>query len=387
MTDGTAPRRHDVVITASVFEPGYKAGGPVKSVAEVLDRIAEDVSCLLVTSDRDLGDDRPYPGLSGTLVDRGRHQILYVDRGRPGHWLRALRLVRRARPTVLYLNSFWSPLFTVLPVVATLLRLVRPRRVLLAPRGEFSPGALALKASKKRAVLPVWSVLLRAAHPVLQASSDAEADLIRRALPWVGASVVLQTSVGPEPATRVVPSADDPRFVFIGRIARMKNVKLVLEALTTTRTPLLLDVYGPVEDASYWDECTEVMATLPPTVAVRHRGELPPAEVPATFAAYDGFLFPTRGENFGHAIAESLAAGCPVMCSSATPWNDVLRDGGGEVLETFDPSAWAARVETWAARSVADRQAAKEAALEAYSTWRASTSRTLAVEKVLDGLR
>lgn len=379
-------RRHRVVVTAYAFEPGYRAGGPIRSVAEVLDRIDPDVSCLLVTSDRDLGDDAPYPGLSGALVDRDRHQVLYVDRRDPRHWLRALRLVRRARPDVLYLNSFWSPLFTVLPVLAVLTRLVRPRRVLLAPRGEFSPEALALKSTKKDAVLPLWSRLLRATRPLLQASSPAEAERVRAVLPWAASSVVLQTSTGAAPARQVEPAGDRPRLVFVGRISPMKNVRLLLEAVCATRTPLTLHLYGPVEDPAYWAECTAVLDRLPATAVVEHLGELRPPEVRRTFAAYDGFVFPTLGENFGHVVAESLGSGCPVMCSTATPWTDLLREGGGAVLDTYEPAAWAQQIDAWASRSAQDRTRAKATALQAYTRWREATTGSLAVQTVLDTL-
>jgi glycosyltransferase involved in cell wall biosynthesis len=37
------------------------------------------------------------------------------------------------------------------------------------------------------------------------------------------------------------------------------------------------------------------------------------------------FLFsPTRGENYGHAIAESLFMGLPVIVANTTPWRDLF---------------------------------------------------------------
>lgn len=382
----TRPRRHDVVMTTYAFEPGYKAGGPVRSVAEVLDRLDGSVSCLLVTSDRDLGDALPYPGLSGRLVDRGAHQVLYVDRRDPRHWWRALRLARAARPDVLYLNSFFSPLFTVLPVLAVLVRALRPRAVLVAPRGELSPGALGLKGAKKRAFLRVWSRLLRRAGATFHASTDLEAQHVRDVLPWAR-SVVQVNSAGPPPRTAAVPPRDDVRFVFVSRISRKKNLELAVAALAAVRGPVTFDVYGPVEDAELWARCRAAIRQLPPHVTVRHRGPVAPADVAATFARYDAFVFPTLGENFGHVVAESLAAGCPVLCSPETPWSGVLEDGGGQVVPSFDVEAWTRVLDDWASRDPAWRAAAKQRALGAYGRWRAGRCERLAVEVVLDEVR
>lgn len=385
MTAGPGAAHHDVVITTLAFDPAYKAGGPIKSVAEVLDNIRPEITCLVITSDRDLGDVHPFPDLSGKLVNRGRHQIYYLDRSRVGHWLRALRLVRAAHPEVLYLNSFWSPYFTFLPILATLCRLIRPRRVLLAPRGEFAPGALALKARKKRLMLPLWSAATRLVRPTIQASSPSEADLIRQSLPWTESSIILQNSLGPAPEREVVAPGTSPRLVYIGRVARIKNVKLSLEALELVPTGLSLDIYGTIEDPAYWSECLEVIGRLPEHVTVHYRGELEPRNVRPTFAQYDAFVMPTAGENFGHAIAESLSAGCPVLCSTATPWSSLLRAGGGAAVDSFDHRAWAKEIDRWARLTAPERMSAKEAALHAYAEWRTASRRKLAVEDVIDG--
>lgn len=375
-------RPHRVVVTTFAFSPGFKAGGPIKSVTEILDRLDGAVPCLLITSDRDMGDREPYPGLSGTVVARGTHDVFYVDRSNPRHWLRALRLTRRAQPEVLYLNSLWSPHFTVLPVLATALRLVRPRRVLLAPRGELSPGALAIKHTKKRLFLVVWSALLRAVHTTFHASTDTEAGQIATVMPWAR-SIVQINSRGPAPRAEALSSGADARVVFLSRISRKKNLGLALDSLQHVPAPVTLDVYGPVEDRALWSEYADRIDRLPAHVTVRYGGELHPDDVGDTLARYDAFVFPTLGENFGHVIAESLAAGCPVICSDETPWSDVLRDGGGEVVPSFTVAEWARVLTSWVSLPADDRSRAKDRALGAYGRWRSSVRTTLAVEELL----
>jgi hypothetical protein len=68
----------NVVVFLRTYLPGYRAGGPILSVAGILDiEAAADV--LVVTSNRDLGTNGPYEGLEGggTRVVRGR-KVLYV---------------------------------------------------------------------------------------------------------------------------------------------------------------------------------------------------------------------------------------------------------------------------------------------------------------------
>jgi glycosyltransferase involved in cell wall biosynthesis len=57
-------------------------------------------------------------------------------------------------------------------------------------------------------------------------------------------------------------------------------------------------------------------------------------------SAYDFFLLPTKGENFGYAILEAMAAGCPAIVSDRTPWRDLAQAGSGWALPLENRDAW-----------------------------------------------
>jgi glycosyltransferase involved in cell wall biosynthesis len=363
-----------VLVTSACFEPGFRGGGPVRSVARIVDTVSDDVEVTLVTRDRDLGAREPYPDLSGAWTRRGRALVHYLDTHSVGQWRHLLRQLRTTRFDLLYVNSLWSPTFTVLPIVAARLGLIRARRVLVAPRGELSPGALSLKGRKKRAFLWWWSRLLKTMDVRWHATSDREATDITAALPWAWVERCdNQTGLPLEPASPPAPTGGPARLVFVGRLSPKKNLLLALRALQHVDAPVAFDIYGPVEDRGYWAACQSEMASCPGLVEARYLGELVPEEVVPTFAGYDAFVFPTRGENFGHVIAESLAASCPVVCSDQTPWNDVLRAGGGAVLPSLTVEALAVELRRIAALSPDARHGARLAAADAYRRWRAAT--------------
>ena len=54
-------------------------------------------------------------------------------------------------------------------------------------------------------------------------------------------------------------------------------------------------------------------------------------------AANDLFFLPTRGENFGHVIAEALSVGTPVLISDQTPWRKLAAVGLGHDLPLAVP--------------------------------------------------
>jgi len=73
----------------------------------------------------------------------------------------------------------------------------------------------------------------------------------------------------------------------------------------------------------------------------------------------------SRGENFSHAIGESLLAGCPVLISDQTPWFFVGEQNAGIVLgsaECQDPDGIARQIDEIAAMTEADSRGMRLAA-------------------------
>ncbi|RZT77490.1 glycosyltransferase involved in cell wall biosynthesis [Micromonospora violae] len=371
-----------VLLTCDFFEPGFRAGGPVRSVAQLLDTVSPSIEVTMVTRDRDLGSTEPYPGLSGHWARRGPARIYYLDPGRLRQWYALLKTLRSSPFDLLYVNSLWA-MSSILPILAAITRIIRVERILVAPRGELAASALGVKSRKKRLFLSVWRPILRRRRVQWHATNPHEAQLIRDLFPWARIETRRnEVSLPAEP----IPPADNggsPRLVFIGRINPIKNLAKVIEALTLVTRPVVFDVYGPIEDRPYWAECQLLAQRLPASVTFSYRGELAHQAVRSTFARYDMFVFPTQGENFGHVIAESLSASCPVICSDETPWSPVLRAGGGVVLTDATVATLAHQIDQFAQRGQEERLAARRAAGQAYRSWRAET----AGPNILDRIR
>ena len=360
-----------VLATVGVFEPGFRGGGPIKSVARIVDTVPEGIDVSLITRDRDHGWSHPYPGLSGRWIARGRSRVFYLSMSRPRQWLRLVRELRAEPFDLLYLNSLWEPTFTIIPVMAVRLGLVQAKNILLAPRGELSPGALTIEARKKRLFLKAWRPLLMSMDIGWHASTDREALDIRTIFPDARVIVNADQVSLPDEALPVGSGHEGPvRLVFISRISPKKNLVLALEALGQLSSPAEFDIYGPAEDPDYWARCKSLIDHLPGHVRVTYHGELAPEEVRETFSKYDAFVFPTLGENFGHVIAESLSASCPVICSDETPWTDLLEAGGGMVVRDLTPAGLAAYLQRLALMSPGERVDAKKSAADVYPTWR-----------------
>lgn len=231
------------------------------------------------------------------------------------------------RPDLVYAQSYFSPLVSILPRI--LKRTGRLRSPLLvAPRGEFSPGALALKGAKKRAFLQVGRVFRLDQGILWHATAPEEAEEIRRTI-GPGAEILLAP---PLPTADDRPLASRTKVpgeleaVFVSRITPKKNLLGAIEILAGV-SGVRLTAYGPKEDAAYWALC-EARARET-GVALVDGGTLAPEEVRGAFERAHLFLFPTLGENYGHVVMEALTAGTPVLLSDRTPWRNLREEGIG----------------------------------------------------------
>jgi glycosyltransferase involved in cell wall biosynthesis len=366
----TSERQFTVVATSGAFAPGFLAGGPIRALTQLVDTLPADVSLHLVTSDRDFGARMPYPGLAGAWHARGGSQVFYLNTRRVGQWRRLFSDIRSRSYEYLYVNSLWSPVFSLTFVALFLLRLLPARRLLIAPRGELSPGALSLKAPKKRLLLLILRRVLNRRDIMWHATSAMEADEIRAVFSEAAVLVSAdRTDLSAEPLPPT-ESTDEVRLVFLSRISPKKNLEMAVRALAAVTSAVALDVFGPIEDADYWASCQAAARELPANVTFRYCGTVAADEVQETFRRYDAFLFPTLGENFGYVIPESLSSSCPVLCSDRTPWTPLLEEGGGRVFRDMSIDALRQMLRDFCALDVAGRETARAQAGAAYRRYR-----------------
>jgi glycosyltransferase involved in cell wall biosynthesis len=273
---------------------------------------------------------------------------------------------------LLYLNGFFGPVFSLKAAAVRRYGATGAKAPLLvAPRGELFPETLALKARKKRLGIAGIGLLGLYRDAAWHASTGQEVaaitEIARRLgqrTPLVHTACDIVSAAAPTPVT---PPADHPRLIFFSRISPKKNLDFALRALAQVERPLSLDIVGPIEDEAHWRACTALIAAAPQH-HITYKGTITPEEVPATLAAYDLFLLPTKSENFGHAIQEALAAGLPALISDQTPWRGLEKKGAGWDLP-LDEKAFAAALRTFAMRSDDERQAMRTAARQASDTF------------------
>jgi glycosyltransferase involved in cell wall biosynthesis len=198
---------------------------------------------------------------------------------------------------------------------------------------------------------------LRKAHVVLAAASREAVAVHQEHLRRLGTNVEIHplptaTDVElfqPRPKGMVRAKlglpADAPIYIFVGRLAAVKGVPLILEALKAvkeSRPDVLLLIVGDGEERQTLERLVQRLRL---GGSVRFLGMRPPEEVAELIACADAGLFASYTEGFSVAMVEQLACGRPIVTTDVSGAHDLIVDGtNGFILPSRDPGAYAQRM-------------------------------------------
>jgi glycosyltransferase involved in cell wall biosynthesis len=317
------------------YLPGYKAGGPIRTIVNMADSLAGYYLFKIITLDRDLGDKESYSDIKINDWNEVGRALVYYSEPTNHTFYNIIKLIKKTPHDLIYLNSFFSWGFTIKPLLLKKIGLIPKKTpIVLAPRGEFSAGALNLKSFKKKTYISIAKILGIYNNLVWQASSEFEKDNIIRVMGNYNDIFIAPDLPAPSKldSLPIMLNSKEPgsiRCIFLARISPMKNLKGALETLNAVKGQVEFNIYGPIEDIDYWNECQTIIYVLPENITVKYKGMLDHEQVAQVFSEHHLFLFPTLGENFGHVIIESLVAGCPVLISDQTPWKNLDQEKVG----------------------------------------------------------
>lgn len=362
-------KKQSVLIPTPYYEPAHLGGGPIRTLKALVEAAPENFEVKIVCLNHDFGTTEDLVPKSNEWVRHGKATINYTDGGLRVFY-DALRLTKCV--DILYLNSFFNAQFTILPIFLSITKVIKNRKILIAPRGEFDPGALKFSAAKKKIYINLFKFLHLHHKVIWHASSSLEAHHIQNVFGEHTKILVREneTSLPLMATTRAKRSTDPVTLLFASRLHEKKGLHILLGALQGISTQINLNIVGKFEDPSYAEKCRSLASALPSNFKVSFIGALPHESVLEHFRKADLFVFPTAGENFGHVIAESLSQSCPVMCSDNTPWNKVLKSGGGYVVPSLSIDEWSSELMKFLKNGNKLLEQSSLNAGESYNAWR-----------------
>jgi glycosyltransferase involved in cell wall biosynthesis len=311
-----------ILLFTDWFEPGFKAGGPIRSAVNFAFHMKSDYEIFVFTSDRDLGDNAPYSNVQADqwISKEMNLQLFYAS---PAFltWKNILFSIREIQPDFIYLNSMFSKYFSLYPLLMKRFGKFNAE-IILAPRGMLRASALAFKSPKKKIFLRLFNFLRMPAFIRFHATDSTERSDIKLHFGQNSRVQQLGNFPGAQHPFVAVPDKEVGvlKMIFVGRIHPVKNLAFLLDCLSEVKEQVELTIVAAIEDPQYWKICSDKITMFAANIKVGLLSDVPHEALEKILLKHHLFALPTKGENFGHAIYEALAAGRPVLISDQTPW-------------------------------------------------------------------
>lgn len=333
-----------IMIFIGSYLPGTKSAGVTTSINNMVKALETNYEFYIVTADHDIGEIEKYSDVPlEQWTKYGSANVFYS-----GKYLNSLRdfmdIVNSVNVDAYYFNGFYNIQDTAKGLFLWKLGKITRKPIIIAPRGIFNMGEFKKNEIMRRMYRLVFKIARFTNNVYWHATAQIEKDAILKYFPTVAEKIFV---VGNLSGLTIKPlelkldkEVGNLKIVFISRISKKKNIKLIVETLQKIKgTNIECDIYGMIgteDDKMYWDSCQELARNLPANIHFNYKGEVSHDKVPEIFRTHHLFFFPTFGENYGHVIAESLAYGCPVLLSDTTPWNILPEYNAGWVHSLSD---------------------------------------------------
>ncbi|WP_187260571.1 glycosyltransferase family 4 protein [Pontibacter beigongshangensis] len=330
-----------ILITIDWFLPGYRAGGPIRSCANLVNHLKEEFDFYIITRNTDYNSTAPYPGVTPNIWQQRYGVNLYYFSSDTLAYNSLKKVMKEVQPDVIYINGIFSRYFSIYPLIIS--RSLKVGRVIVAGRGMFAPGAREVKGGKKQLFFKIARYVGLYKSIFFHATNEMEAahihEVLGRHTPVIVASNLASKKRMGGFSGNPEKKVNQLWLVSFARISPEKNTYYGLEILANNKFDgeITYDLYGQINDSAYWNSCQELIKELPANIQVTYRGSIESAEVPAAMQQYHALFLPTKGENFGHVILESFMAGLPVIISDKTPWQNLQESEVGFDLPLEQP--------------------------------------------------
>lgn len=257
-----------------------------------------------------------------------------IPRYRPfsGVWKKAVvDLLDSVRPDIVHVNCCWTP------DCAMIQRLAQKRgyKVVLTPHGMLEPWIIK-RHYWTRKVPALWLYQKAAVQRAdcVQATAESERDNLLK-LGYNSNIKVVRLGIDADGIEMKNSWKKTRQILFLSRVHVKKGINFLVEAADVLRNELQgykILVAGE-GDADYVEAMNRMICDRGLQDIVQLIGGVYGDEKWRLFQTSDFFVLPTHSENFGLAIAESLASGTPVITTVGTPWSDLNSSEAGAWIE------------------------------------------------------
>lgn len=300
------------------------SGGPsrcVPGLAQGLARQGVDVRLLTLCADQGVLK-------NGIPRDYSLHGYKYDGSGFDG--LKAVKRLRRdlimqvyenAADSIIHDNGLWLMINHVSAGAAR----KSGAPFIISSHGMLSPWAMKHKPFKKKIAWCLYQKNDLDTADLIHATSWQEAGWIRESVANKPIAVVPNGVDVPPWRQRTYADRDRRTILFLSRIYPVKGLLNLVAAWQLIKAPGWRIVIAGPDEAGHQKEVAAAIESAGLQEWFEFTGPVADDDKWDWFFNADLFVLPSYTENFGIVVAEALACGVPVITTTGTPWQELIR--------------------------------------------------------------
>ena len=227
-----------IAILCGRYLPGYKDGGPVRSLVNLVNCLGKQYHFSIITNDRDHGDVEAYPDIKYGSPNRiGDASVYYL---KPGDFrLDVIRKMTRNADLIYVCGPYDDYAYKTLFLKK--IKLIK-QPVVVASMGSFSAGAFRIKNKKKKIFIKICKILGLYDKIVWSVTSQLEEDDVKRIIGRTADCIIAEDLPRIVPQNLGLKKNLTLRVVFISRISEMKNLLYTINILKQISVHIEFDI-------------------------------------------------------------------------------------------------------------------------------------------------
>ena len=232
---------------------------------------------------------------------------------------------------LVHIYGIWRPFLIKVFLIAKKLK----KKIILSPIGALEPWSLRQKKFKKKFAWHIYQKKILNKVDLIHATSEIEAKNISNKLIKTNIRIIGHGIDLIKDFSLKIKKHKIKKIIFFSRIHNKKGIIELIDAWSNIRDKKewTLEIYGPVSDKYYYANIKKKIKDLnleksviclEPTFSSFDKEKI--------FKSADGFILPSKSENFGISIGESLSYGLPVLTTFETPWEKINKYNAGYVF-------------------------------------------------------
>jgi len=224
--------------------------------------------------------------------------------------------------------------WTIFYVKLSLLALKLNKKIIVHPMGFYEPWSFSQKKIKKKIAWHLYQKRILLKADLIHCASDNEKKNILK-LNKKFKTVVLPFGIEDNFIKKKNSKKLKKKALFFSRLHKKKGLLDLISAWKDIdNKDWNLDIVGEGDEKIYLKRMVLKkkyinINFLRPIYKNNDKIKL--------FNKYDFFILPTKSENFGISILESLARGVPVLTTENTPWKSIKKYNAGWIINKVDP--------------------------------------------------